>query len=254
MKRFKLISTLCAIALIAIAPQSRADTSLAGQADASTIPLPAAATDTNDLGLVEHAGVFYKWSFANQYAYWTAQLPFLSNASAVPIVNGGTGATTASTARVSLGLGISGTDSPATVEPHSAYLTAVSAATLVQITNSGLGYASGTGVGATVSQGTNRSTAVTLNKLTGQITMMNTSLAVSTNAVFVVNDTLVRAADVVIVNISGPAAGRTGTPVAWVTNIVDSTSFEITVRNTHAATADTTNDVINFAIIKGSSN
>ena len=232
----------------------RADVSLAGQSDASTIPLPTASTDTSDVVAVLHNGIFYKWSFANQYVYWTANLPFLSNASAVPIANGGTGANTATSARVSLGLGISGTDSPAAVEPHSAYLTAVSAATQVQITNSGLGYATGTGVGSTVAQATNRSTAVTLNKLTGQITMMATSLAISTNAVFVVNDTLVRAADVVIVNVSGQAAGRTGTPLAWVTNIVDSTSFEITVRNTHAATADTTNDVINFAIIKGSAN
>lgn len=64
----------------------------------------------------------------------------------------------------------------------------------------GLGY--GTGSGGTVTQATSKSTAVTLNKPTGQITLNGSALAAGAEAVFVLNNTIVTAVDAVVVQSS----------------------------------------------------
>ena len=64
----------------------------------------------------------------------------------------------------------------------------------------GLGY--GTGSGGTVTQATNKSTAVTLNKPTGQITMNNAALAAGATVRFDMNNSLASSVnDVAIVNV-----------------------------------------------------
>ncbi len=108
-----------------------------------------------------------------------------------------------------------------------------------------LGYT--TGAGSTVTQATNRSTGVTINAVTGAITMNATSLAAGAEATFTVTNSAVEAADVPVVAIKSSA---TGTPVANVTAVAAG-SFAITVTNLHASTADTTADVINFVVLKG---
>lgn len=108
----------------------------------------------------------------------------------------------------------------------------------------GSGYT--TGAGGTVTQATDRSTGVTLSKPCGQITTNNASLAAGAEAEFTVTNTLVAATDTVILNIT---PGGTGTPFAYVSSVAAG-SFKITVTNLHAATADTSADVINFAVIK----
>lgn len=108
----------------------------------------------------------------------------------------------------------------------------------------GIGYA--TGAGGTVTQATSRTTGVTLSKLTGQITTDSSSLAAGAEAEFTVTNTLVAATDVIVLNIT---PGGTGTPFAYVSSVAAG-SFKITVTNLHAATADTSADVINFAVIK----
>jgi hypothetical protein len=112
----------------------------------------------------------------------------------------------------------------------------------------GIGYA--TGSGGTATQLTNRTTGVTLNKITGLITCANTSLAAAAEASFVVTNSTVAATDTVIVNI---VSSSTGTPVAFVTAVA-SGSFTITLSNLHASTADTTADTIRFTVIKSASN
>ena len=57
----------------------------------------------------------------------------------------------------------------------------------------GLGY--GTGAGGTVTQATSKSTAVTLNKPTGQITTHNAALAADTTVSFLVNNSLITTSD-----------------------------------------------------------
>lgn len=116
--------------------------------------------------------------------------------------------------------------------------------TAVMLTGA-LGYV--TGAGGAVTQITSRATGVTLSKLTGQITTDSTSLAAAAEATFTVTNTLVAATDLILLNIT---PGGTGTPHAYV-SAVAAGSFDITITNLHAATADTSADVINFAVIKG---
>lgn len=114
--------------------------------------------------------------------------------------------------------------------------------------STGLGYT--TGVGGTVTQATNRTTGVTLSKLSGQITTNNASLAVETGAAFTVTNTLVAATDVIVVSIaSGSNSGNTTVSVS----AVAAGSFNILVSNNNAAagTAETGAIVINFVVIKG---
>lgn len=109
----------------------------------------------------------------------------------------------------------------------------------------GMGY--GTGAGGTVTQITSRSTAVTLNKITGAITTDTTALAAAAEATFTVNNTTVAATDTVVLSIKSGSVG--GTPVAWV-SAVATNSFNITISNTHASVDETGAIVINFAVIK----
>lgn len=109
----------------------------------------------------------------------------------------------------------------------------------------GIGYA--TGAGGAVTQATDRSTGVTLNTVSGAITMNAASLAAGAEASFTVTNSAVAATDVVVVCLKTVG---TGTPMVFV-DTVAAGSFRITITNLHAATADTTADVINFVVIKG---
>lgn len=112
----------------------------------------------------------------------------------------------------------------------------------------GIGYVTGQGVGGVVTQLTDRSTGVTLSKLTGTITGINTSLAASTQIQFVVTNTLVGIADTINISVvSGPTALTSIFTVSGVTN----GSFTIRISNVSTATADTGAPIINFAVIKG---
>lgn len=106
------------------------------------------------------------------------------------------------------------------------------------------------GHGAEVTQATNRSTAVTINALTGTITGNATSLAAEATATFVVNNSYVEATDVPVIAVaSGPTSGATSFRVT----AVAAGSFSISATNNNASggTADTGAPVINFVIIKG---
>lgn len=114
-----------------------------------------------------------------------------------------------------------------------------------------LGYIQGKDFGGTVTQITNRTTAVTLNKATGVITTDDASLAAAAEATFVVNNSTVRATDVVAISLQD--AGATGTVQAYVSDVADG-SFSITLTNLHASTAATNSAVINYAVIRASNN
>lgn len=118
------------------------------------------------------------------------------------------------------------------------------------VTTGTLGY--GTGGGGTVTQATNRTTGVTLSKLTGQITTNNASLAAEAAAEFTVTNTLVAIGDVVVCcQQSGSNGGDTDVYVSGTA----AGSFKIKVANNNAAagTAETGAIIINFAVIKGAS-
>ena len=98
----------------------------------------------------------------------------------------------------------------------------------------------------TVTQLTSKSTAVTLNKSAGVITMNNASLATATNATFTLNNSTISANDAVILTISGGQA----TPGSYnvFANALAAGSVSITLRNISGASLSEA-IVINFAII-----
>lgn len=97
-----------------------------------------------------------------------------------------------------------------------------------------------------VTQATDKSTAVTLNKSAGRITMNNASLATATNATFTLNNSFISANDTVILTISGGQA----TPGSYnvFANSLGAGTVSITLRNISGGTLSEA-VIINFAII-----
>jgi len=102
----------------------------------------------------------------------------------------------------------------------------------------------------TVTQLTDKSTAVTLNKSAGRITMNNASLNTATNATFTLNNNLISANDTVILTISGGQA----TPGSYnvFANSLTTGAVSITLRNISGGTLSEA-IVVNFCIIHGAS-
>jgi hypothetical protein len=109
-----------------------------------------------------------------------------------------------------------------------------------------IGY--GTGSGGTVTQATSKSTAVTLNKPTGQITMNNAALAASTTVGFVLNNTVISNPDAVVVAVQSGAADYSAYNV-WSANMGGG-GVRIFVRNVSGGSLSEA-IVLNFCIIKG---
>lgn len=97
----------------------------------------------------------------------------------------------------------------------------------------------------TVTQASNKGTAVTLNKAAGRITMNAASLAGATNVSFTLNNSYISSNDVLILNL---AAGATAASYnLWVDSLGAGTA-SITLRNTTGgALAEAVG--INFALI-----
>ena len=97
-----------------------------------------------------------------------------------------------------------------------------------------------------VTQATSKSTAVTLNKSAGRITMNNASLATATNATFTLNNSLISVNDTVILTISGGQA----TPGSYnvFANALAAGSVSISLRNISGGSLSEA-VVINFALI-----
>ena len=98
----------------------------------------------------------------------------------------------------------------------------------------------------TVTQATDKSTAVTLNASAGRITMNNASLATATNATFTLNNSLISANDTVILTISGGQA--TAGSYNVFANSLAAGSVSITLRNISGGSLSEA-IVINFALI-----
>lgn len=106
-----------------------------------------------------------------------------------------------------------------------------------------LGYTSA--AQGTVTQATSKSTAVTLNKSAGRITLNAASLGAGTNVSFTLNNNLISTNDVLILNV---AAGATAASYNLWIDSLNNGSAGITLRNTTAgALAEAV--VINFALI-----
>jgi len=110
-----------------------------------------------------------------------------------------------------------------------------------------LGYAAG--AQGTVTQATDKSTGVTLNKSAGRITMNNAALASNTAVSFTLTNSLISANDVIILNVSG--GGTAGAYTTYVSSMTTGSAV-ITLRNmTGGSLSEAV--IINFATIHGQS-
>jgi hypothetical protein len=112
-----------------------------------------------------------------------------------------------------------------------------------------IGY--GTAAEGAVTQLTDKSTGVTLNKSAGRITMNNAALAGATAVSFILTNSLISTNDTIIVcvssNTTGSAAGAYTTYVSYLA----AGSALITLRNLTASTSYSEAVIINYAIIHG---
>jgi hypothetical protein len=116
----------------------------------------------------------------------------------------------------------------------------------LSITGTSLGF--GTGAGGTVTQATSKSTAVTLNKACGQITMNNAALGAGVSVKFVCINSTVTNKDTVIV--CGSAAGPDPYEYSFETYATYAGSFGVRVTNKSAGSLSDAL-VVQFNVIKG---
>ena len=107
----------------------------------------------------------------------------------------------------------------------------------------------GPAIGTTVTQATNKSTGVTANAASGQITMNNAALAAAAEVSFTVTNSEVAAPDVVVANHG--SAGTAGSYLVQA-NTIAAGSFKLTVTNVSAGSLSEA-IVINFVALKGAS-
>ena len=111
------------------------------------------------------------------------------------------------------------------------------------------GKLAGPTTGGTVTQATNKSTGVTLNTESGQITMNNAQLDAGVEVTFTVTNDKIAATDCVVVNHG--SGGTAGSYLVGVSTIAAG-SFKVTVTNASAGNLSEA-IVITFAALKGPS-
>ena len=167
----------------------------------------------------------------------------------VPVASGGTGATTAAGALTSLGAAaLAGSTSQSFSMLNGTVAGTLGVTGTLSLTGaaSTLGY--GAGAGGTVTQATSKSTAVTLNKPCGQITMNNAALAASTSISFTLANSLIGTSDSVVVSIKDAVSSNITYQLT--VSAVGSSFCIFHLRNVSAGSLSEA-IVINFAIIKG---
>jgi hypothetical protein len=111
-----------------------------------------------------------------------------------------------------------------------------------------IGYAAAAQGAVTQGTSSGKSTAVTMNKSMGRITMDNASLNTATNATFTLNNSTISANDTVILTISGGQA--TAGSYNVFANALATGSVSITLRNISGGSLSEA-VVINFCVIHG---
>lgn len=165
------------------------------------------------------------------------------------------GSTVQDAAVVTAGTGLSGgmslgalANAPVRLYSNNAnWFTLLANGNFVGVSTGALGY--GTGAGGTVTQATSKATGVTLNKLSGEITLNNAVLNAGTIVSFTLTNSTLTATDVLVLN-----HVATGTLGAYTLNAkCNAGTATISVRNNTAGNL-TEAIVIRFATIKGSTN
>lgn len=191
---------------------------------------------TTNIATLSGAGALSAVTFTSTQATGTA--PFtVSSTTNVPNLNASSlsGATFASPGAIGSGTASTGA------------FTTVTATTSIKASGTGgIGYNTGASAGGTVTQLISRTTGVTLDKITGRITLLNAAGDNTQWLSFTVTNSTVAATDTVIV--TGDVA--TNRYIANVSNVAAG-SFEITYFSFGTAIDQPT---FNFSVIKGSSN
>ena len=105
----------------------------------------------------------------------------------------------------------------------------------------------------TVTQATDKSTGVTLNKSAGRITMNNAALSAGTAVSFILTNSSISINDTIIVCVSSNTTGSAlGAYTTYVSYLAAGSAL-ITLRNLTAATSYSEAVIINFSIIHGAS-
>ena len=105
----------------------------------------------------------------------------------------------------------------------------------------------------TVTQATDKSTGVTLNKSAGRITMNNAALAGGAAVSFTLTNSSISINDTIIVNVSSNTSGSAAGAYTTYVSYLASGSALITLRNLTASTSYSEAVIINFCIIHGAS-
>lgn len=109
--------------------------------------------------------------------------------------------------------------------------------------NGGIGY--GPGAGGSVTQATSKTTSVTLNKVSGAITMNNASLSAGTTVVFIINNSTVELGDTPI------ATTRGGYAADYRATALGATAGAFKISVTNLGTTQSEAVIIDFNVIKG---
>jgi hypothetical protein len=118
-----------------------------------------------------------------------------------------------------------------------------------QFTSSGGGIGYETGAGGTVTQLTSRTTAVTLNKLCGNITMFSAAQAINAMVTFTLTNSYIAAGDYLLVqHISATNGGAWG-----ISTVTGAGSATISIRNNTTASI-TEATPLKFFILKATTN
>jgi hypothetical protein len=143
---------------------------------------------------------------------------------------------------------ISTTTGDLTLSPTSNIATArpFASSSSIKSSSSSLGIGYSTGAGGMVTQATNKSTGVTINTITGAITMNGAALNAGTSVSFTVTNSSVEGTDAVMIHVSSGATS--GTYITQVTNVAAG-SFRVHVRNVSGGSQSEA-IVLRYAIIK----
>lgn len=134
--------------------------------------------------------------------------------------------------------------------PGTIAATSITATTSILSSGATLGVGYTTGAGGQVTQATSKSTGVTLDKVTGQITLNNAALLNATAVSFTLTNSAIAATDVVAVSIS---SGATAGAYLITVDATAAGSALITLYNRSIGVLGEAL-VVNFAVFKGSSN
>jgi len=203
---------------------------------ASVITIVDAAADTTTWPLLGSSQTGAVAIVSDTNLTYNASTNELATGKVAAALNGTVGATTPAAGSFTT-LGASGASTLAAVTG-----TTLEASTSVLSTGAGgVGYK--TGAGGAITQGVSRATGVTLDTITGAITLF-AAAGSATPATFTVTNSTVAATDVIVLS----AKTSTNVYLVWVTAVATG-SFNITFQTTGGIVSDS--PVINFAVIKG---